>query len=230
METLVRRDDKSVLRWGGLAGIIGGIFSIITFIILLAFVPAAPSDPSALVARFPSVRAATIAGESILLAGYILFVFLFLALYKALREANPAPTLFGSVLSILGYVLFIVGGLPPVAFSKISDLYHSSTSTPTDQATLAFVWQGIQAIFNETDSMGFVLLSSGLILLGIAMLRTPAFGRRLGSVNIVIALLALVDISLFSVDSPSFAPLAILVITVVPIILGWKIYNLSRAP
>jgi Domain of unknown function (DUF4386) len=221
--------QRDVLRWGGIAGVVGGLCSVITFVILLALVPAAPSDPSALVARWPNVRTATIVGESILLAGYILFVMLFLALYQALRGTSPAPALFGSGVGILGYVLFIVGGLPPVAFNTISDLYHSSTATATDQMTLAWVWQGTQALFNETDTMGFILLSIGFILLGIAMLHARGFGKIFGWLSIIIALLALADISLFSVASTSFAPLALLIITVQPLLLGWRLYSLSKS-
>ena len=31
-------EDKSVLRWGGLAGILGGIIFILVFVIVIAFV------------------------------------------------------------------------------------------------------------------------------------------------------------------------------------------------
>lgn len=38
-------EEKSILRWGGLAGMLGGIIFILATIILLAFVPPAPGDP-----------------------------------------------------------------------------------------------------------------------------------------------------------------------------------------
>ncbi|MEE9173114.1 MAG: hypothetical protein V3U41_09475 [candidate division NC10 bacterium] len=48
--------DRSVLRWGGLAGILAGIIFILAVVILLAFDPTEPADPEGLVMRFPDVR------------------------------------------------------------------------------------------------------------------------------------------------------------------------------
>jgi hypothetical protein len=36
-------EEKSVLRWGGLAGILGGIIFILVFVIVIAFVGACPT-------------------------------------------------------------------------------------------------------------------------------------------------------------------------------------------
>ena len=152
METLGRKDDRNVLRWGGLAGILGGILSILFIVVLAALIPTAPTDPNAVVARFPSVRLATMVGETIYLGSVILWALLLLALYRALRGVSKVPAIFGSGLGLIGIVSLVTGGVPAVAFSRISDLYHSSTVTPTDQAALAWVWQGTQAIFNETDT------------------------------------------------------------------------------
>ncbi|MEE8199495.1 MAG: hypothetical protein V3R48_07280 [Thermoplasmata archaeon] len=46
-------EEKSVLRWGGLAGILGGIIFILTLVIVIAFVPPEPADPEGLVMRSP---------------------------------------------------------------------------------------------------------------------------------------------------------------------------------
>ena len=106
METLGRKDDKNVLRWGGLAGMLGGILSILFIVILVALVPTAPTDPSALVARFPSVRFATIVGETVYLGAVILWAILLIALYRALREGK-APAIFGTGLGLIGIVALV---------------------------------------------------------------------------------------------------------------------------
>ena len=207
---------------------LGGILSILFIVILVARVPTAPTDPSALVARFPSVRFATVVGETVYLGSVILWAILLIALYRALRESKT-PANFGSGLGLIGIVALVAGGVPAVAFSRISDLYHSSTATPTDQAALAWVWQGTQAIFNETDTMGFILLVLGYILLGVAMLRHVSFGKAFGAVSIVLGLAGLVGISLFSVDSSSYAPFGLIIFVILPLLLGWKVYSLSKA-
>ncbi len=173
-------EDMSVVRWGGLAGIFAGISFFITLVILLAFVPAAPKDKVELVSRFPDVRAATLVGEAVYAAAIILWVMLVLALYRALRAGSSAPALFGSGVGLFGLVFLGAGAVPAVAFSHISGLFHAPGATAQEQATLASVWQGAQGIFNETDTMGFIFLTVGIILLGIAMVRNPAFGKRLG--------------------------------------------------
>ena len=223
-------EERSVLRWGGLAGILSSILSILFLVILIGFVPAPPSDPKALVARFPDVKAATIVGQTVYLAAVILWVVLFLALYRALRGGSLAPALFGRGVGLVGLVLFAAGGIPAVALSLISDLYHAPGATAQDQATLALVWQGVQGVFHETDTMGFIFLTLGYILLGIAMLRNPTFGPRFGGVSIALGLAALVGISLFSVASALVAPFVILVFIILPLLLGWKVFSLSRAP
>jgi hypothetical protein len=220
--------EKSVLRWGGLAGILGGIMFIFTIVILVGFVPTAPATPEGLVTRFPDFRAAITLGESIYLVADILWVALFLALYRALRGSSLAPALFGSGLSLVGLVVYATGALPIIALSRISDLYHASGATSVQQATLALLWQGTQGIFNETDTVGFIFMSVGFIVLGVAMLRAPDFGKVLGGLSVVFGVTQVLGISFFAVDSPSFAPFGILAFIIFPILFGWKLYSLSR--
>lgn len=95
-------EEKSILRWGGLAGTLGGIVFIFVPIILFGFVPPAPAEPAGLVARFPAVRATTAAGNFVNFVADVLVLALFLALYRALRGTSPAPALFGTFISVLG--------------------------------------------------------------------------------------------------------------------------------
>ena len=102
-------EEKSVLRWGGLAGILGGIIFIIVFVIVIVFVGVDPADPEGLITRFPDVRVARTVENSLYLVVLILWVAHFLALYRTLRETSLAPVLFGSVVSILGIVVLAAG-------------------------------------------------------------------------------------------------------------------------
>ena len=154
---------------------------------------------------------------------------LFLALYRALRGSSPAPALFGTGLSFLGLVVYATGGLTVVALAPISNLYHAPGATSVQQATLVLLWQATQGIFNETDTVGFAVFSIGLILLGVAMLRTPAFGKVFGAVSVVIGVAGVLGISFFAVDSSAFAIFGILAFIIYPLLFGWKLYSLSRA-
>ena len=122
--------EKSVLRWGGLAGIVGGIVFMIVFVIVGVFVGMEFVE----VARFPDVRTARIVENSLYLAVLILWVPHFLALYRALRATSLAPALFGSVLGILGLVVLAADALHHIWQTPISDLYHAPGATREAQA------------------------------------------------------------------------------------------------
>jgi hypothetical protein len=92
------------------------------------------------------------------------------------------------------------------------------------------LWQATQGIFYETDTVGFLLLTIGLIVLGVGMLRAPAFGRGFGGVSVVVGVVGVVGIYVVGVASISFVPVVILTNVILPLLFGWKVYRLSRAP
>ena len=223
-------EDKSVLRWGGLAGILGGIVFILVFVVVIAFVGAEPAQPEGEVMRFPDIRAARTVEDGLYLVVLILWVAHFLALYRALREASLAPALFGSVLGIVGLGVLAAGALPHVAQASISDLYHAPGASPEDQAALVLMWQASQGIFDALFGVGLLLVPIGFVALGVAMLGAPAFGRGSGGVSVVVGVVGVVAASILVVDplSPS-AFVGVLALIVFHIVLGWKLYSLSRA-
>jgi hypothetical protein len=226
----VMNDEKNVLRWGGLAGILGGIVTILMMVTLLVLVADPTAGPKELIMRFPDNRAVISLGESLYLVALILSVTLFLALYRALRGTSLAPALFGTGLAFLGFAVLAAGALPNVAFVPIADLYHAPGATPGEQTALIPLWQATQGIFNETDTVGFLLLMVGLIVLGVAMLQAPAFGRGYGGVSVVVGVVGVVAIYVVGLESISFAPVVILTNVILPFLFGWKLYRLSRAP
>ncbi len=221
--------EKSVLRWGGLAGILGGIIFILVFVIVIAFVGLDTAEPE--VMRFPDIRAARTVEDSLYLVVFILWVTHFLALYRALRGTSLAPALFGSVLGILGLVVLAAGALPHAAFAPISDLYHAPGATPEDQATLVLLWEATQGIFDALLVVGLLFLPIGIIALGVAMLGDPAFGKGFGGVSVVLGVVGVVAASVLLVDPLSpIAFVSVLALIVFHLVLGWKVYSLSRTP
>jgi hypothetical protein len=223
--------EQSVLRWGGLAGILGGILLVAVFAIVIVFVGADPAEPEGLVMRFPDVRAAHIVEEVLYLGVLALWAVHFLALYRALRGTSLAPALFGSVLGIMGLVVLAAGALPQVARTPISDLYHAPGASPEDQATLVLLWQATQGWIDAFLVTGLLLLPIGLLTLGVAMLRTPAFGKAFGGVSVVLGVLGVAAAVVVVIDPGSIiAVVGILALIVFHIALGWKVYSLSKGP
>jgi Domain of unknown function (DUF4386) len=224
-------EEQSVLRWGGLAGILGGIIFIAVFVVVIAFVGADPAEPEGSVMRFPDIRAARTVEDSLYLVVLILWIAHFLALYRALRGTSLAPSLFGSVLGIVGLGVLAAGALPHVASVPISELYHAPGATPEDQATLVLMWQATEGIFDALFGVGLLLVPIGLIALGVAMLGSPAFGKGFGRVSVALGVAGVVAASVLLVDplSPS-AFVGVLSLIAFHLVVGWKLYSLSRAP
>ena len=219
------------MRWGGLAGILGSIIFILVFVIVIAFVGPEPAEPKGEVMRFPDIRAARTVEDSLYLVVLILWVAHFLALYRALRGTSLAPALFGSVLGIVGLGVLAAGALPHIATAPISALYHAPGATPEDQATLVLMWQATEGIFDALFGAGLLFIPIGFVALGIRMLESPAFGKGFGGVSVALGAVGVVAASVLLVDplSPS-AFVGVLALIVFHLVVGWKLYSLSRAP
>lgn len=220
--------EKSFLRWGGLAGILAGIFFILTIVTLVEFGPSTTATPAQLVMNFPNVRTGLAVGNGFYFLVSVSLVGLVLGLYRALRGTNPFIALFGTVLYVLGLGVTFVEDTTQFAFDPISNLYHAPGATPADQATLALMWQATQGIFNQFDVAATILLSTGLIVLGAAMFKTPTFGKVFGGLSVAIGAAQIVAINIVSTNSAAYAPFALLAFLIFPIIFGTKLYRLSK--
>jgi hypothetical protein len=221
--------ERSVLRWGGLAGILGGIVFIVVFGVVIVYVGTDVPEAKESVERFPDIRAARTVENSLYLVVLVLWVPHFLALYRALRETSLAPALFGSVLSIAGLVVLMAGSLPHVATLPISDRYHAAGTTTEDQATLVLVWEATEGIFDALFVTGLFVVPLGLVALGVAMRATPAFGPGVGWFSVVLGVVGVVAAVVLLADPASpIAFAGVLALILFHLVLGWKVYRLSR--
>ena len=221
--------EKSFLRWGGLAGILAGIFFILTIVTLVEFGPSTTATtPTQLVMNFPNVRTGLAVGNGFYFLVSVSLVGLALGLYRALRGTSPGPALYGTVLYVLGLGVTFIEDTTQVAFDPISNLYHAPGATAADQATLALLWQATQGMFNEFDVAATLLLSTGLIILGVAMIGTPALGKVFGGLSVAFGAAQIVGISLFSTNSAAYAPFALLAFLIFPALFGSKLYRMSK--
>jgi hypothetical protein len=221
--------EKSFLRWSGLAGMTAGIFFILTIVTLIEFGPSTTATPAQLVMNFPNVRTGLAVGNGFYFLVSVSLVGLALGLYRAIRVTSPGAAVFGTVLYVLGLGVTFIEDTTQFAFDPISNLYHAPGATPADQATLALIWQATQGMFNEFDVAATLLLSTGLVVLGVAMIRAPAFGKVFRGLSIGFGAAQILGISLFSTNSAAYAPFALLAFLIFPVLFGWKLYSLSRA-
>jgi hypothetical protein len=140
--------------------------------------------------------------------------------------------LLSSVLGIGGLVVLAAEALPHVAQAPIADLYHAPGTTPEEQATLVFLWQATQGILDAMLVVGLVFLPIGVICLGVAMLRAPAFGTGIGGMSVVLGALGVGAAVLLLVDPDSVlgALVGMVALIVFHFVVGWQVYRLSQAP
>lgn len=223
--------DRIVFRWGGLAGVLGGIVFIVVFVVVVVFV-GADLTPTAeeLVERFPDIQLARTVEDGLYLLVLILWVVHFVALYRALRETRLASALFGCVLGIVGLAVLAAGALPHVAKLHLSDLYHAANVGAADQASVVLMWQLTQGIFDALLIAGLGVLPIALLALGHAMLGTPAFGKVLGWMTIGLGAIGLLSAVVLLIDPlSSIAVAGIFALIIFNLTVGWKVYTLSRS-
>ena len=230
MADVMDRADQGVLRWGGLAGVLGGLLFVVVFVIVGVFVGADAAEPAGAIMRFPDIRSARTVENGLYLLVLILWCAHVVALGRALGGSRRAPALFGGVLGIVGLTVLAAGALPHAVSVPLSDLYHAPGATAADQATLEMVWQGTQAMFDALLVTGLVILPVSVLAFGVAMLEAPGFGRRIGSVSLVLGVIAAVAAIVLLIDPLSFiAVVGIFALIVFHLVVGSRVYRLARA-
>jgi hypothetical protein len=222
--------EKCALRLGGLAGMLGFIVWIVELPLYGSVDPFTPEG----LTRFTDVRAALGISTILMMTIAFLSVALVLALYRALRGANLAFALFGSVLGVVGYIATALGDASAFfAFAPISNLYQAPATIPETPATLALLWQATQGITHAFFFVGSLFMTLCFIVLGVATLGAPAFGKRFGGVSIVLGLIGLAGVvaSLFVTGEagPQVMGISVFANIIFLPLFGWKVYRLSRA-
>jgi hypothetical protein len=229
-DTLSNAGDRSVLRWGGLAGIVGGVIFVLVFAIVFAVVRPDLAGPEGMIGRFPEVRAARTVENGLYLAVMALWMVHLTALYRALRASSPAAALFGSVLSILGLVVLAAGALPHVASVPLAELYHAPAATPEARATLLVVWRATEAIFEAFVVTGLIVAPFGTLALGLAMRGATGFGKLTSGLTLLLGAAGLVAAAVLLVDPASpVAVIGVFALIVFHLVAGWNVYRLSTA-
>jgi len=221
--------EKIVLRWGGMSGIVGGIL----FILSMAFVAIAigddPADLQEIVARFPEIHMLRVIENSVYLMALLFEIPLYLSLFWALRKQNLAPALFGSAISIVGLVSMIISSTPHVAHHPLSEIFQETGTTPEAQEVIAMIWQGTWGMFDAPLYVGFFVVPIGIILIGIAMFGTSNFGKGLAWISVVVGFVAFVSAIFQMIDPASdVGALSYLLPIIFYFAIGIKQYRLSK--
>jgi hypothetical protein len=222
------RDDSSVARWGGLAGIGGSVLFLVVFAIVAIFAGPEPAGPAGPISRFPEIRVARTVEDGLYLVVLALWVLTALALFRSLRSTRLASALFGSALNIFGLTVLAAGAIPHAVTSRLSDLYHVDGATPDEQATLVLLWQANQGMFDALLLVGLLVMPVGAVLFGVAMRRDPAYGKVAGNVSVALGVVGFAAATVMLVDPRSAAAaLGVFALIGFHFVAGWKTYRRS---
>ena len=222
-------EDKRFLQWGGIAGLLAGILLILGIVVGAVLAgPAVP--PEEQIIQYPERGAGLRAFASILFVVVLLGIVFLLALYRALRRSNPALALFGSVLGVLGLTFAALSGANTlVTYPFLSGLYHAPGATPEEQATLVLLWRyTFEGLFQAVFLAQTLFVSVGVVALGVAMLRSSDFGKGFGGVSVVLGVAGVAGGILSRIVS-GVEVVYIIALLIFILLLGWKLYSLSRA-
>jgi hypothetical protein len=178
--------------------------------------------------KFPEIRDILAISTILCMTTAFLSIAFVLTLYRILRGTSQALALYGSVLSIIGLMGIALSDASTFyAFAPLSDLYHALAATAEAQATVVLLWESTQGITYTYSFIGGLFLMIGFIVLGAAMIRTPAFGRRLGWMAIVLGVAGAIGavFSLFVFETLGLFFLSDLVFLLV---VGRRLYGLSK--
>ncbi|MFQ5951312.1 MAG: hypothetical protein ACE5KH_04425 [Candidatus Geothermarchaeales archaeon] len=234
-------EEGSVLRLGGIAGLLAGIVYTLGLAVDLAGRPAFVSFEESL-RRFPEWISVHVLGFGLILAAVILAMALFLALYRALRGTSPALALFGGVLGVLGLLMFaFLNAFSITVLPLISDLFAAAETAEEEQTIILLYQVGSRVPGLALGLVAISLVSAGFISLGAAMFSDPDFRKGLGSISMAFGVVGLgaqisLRVAFTSVAGEAAASAGALAMAgVLPTILlivflllfGWKVYSLS---
>jgi hypothetical protein len=223
-----RSADRQLRRWGGVAGLSGGILMVGTAVTVGVLGLPDASDVETL-RDFADIESGRIAEHFLYLGALMLFALHCLVLYRFLKKDHPAAALFGTAMAEFGLAIMAASSLLHVATSPLADLYTSPETPPEDLPSIEYAWHAGQSVFDTMLATGVLLVPIGIVLLGIAMRSAPAFGAGLswlafglGTAGIVGATIAVVE------PGSAFLAASVLAIVVFFVSSGWRTLTLGN--
>jgi len=194
--------DIQLSRWGGRAAIAGVISMVGAVAVVVGLGLPDASDVETLT-DFANIETGRIFEHFFYLGALILFALHVLVLHRLVRASNPAAALFGSAIATFGYLIMAASSMLHVATSPLADLYTLPDTSPEDLRSIEYAWHGAQSVFDTMLITGVLLVTIGILLLGLAMRTSSAFGSpvawtaiALGGVGAIGAVVEIVDPSL----------------------------------
>jgi hypothetical protein len=186
------------------------------------------SDPETLT-DFANIESGRIAEHFFYLGALMFFALHVLVLHQLLRTIHPAASLFGSALAEFGLVMMAASSLLHVATSPLADLYVAPNASAQDLRSIEYAWHGAQSVFDTMLATGVLLVPIGIALLGVAMRKSPAFGRRIARLTVTLGVVGFMGAAIaVVVPGSESSAAAVLTIVVFHLVSGWRTLTLGH--
>ncbi len=213
-------EEKSVLRVGGLAGVLAGSIIVIAFIALLSSPQVAGLEES--LATWPENAALANVTLDLFLVGLLLFIPFLAVLYSSLREPSRLFARIGLGTGVLAVIVLIFGLLGSIGAAEVLSRVYMEAATG-DRPVVVAIYGGFLSLFGVGIAAGFLFAGLAFVAFGIAMRGSRDFGGGLAWLSVALGII----IVLFTFLLLAF--LAFIAVAVFALVLGWKVYSLSRA-
>ena len=178
---------------------------------------------------FADIKSGRIFEHIFYLGALMMFALHVLVLYRVLRTAHPPAALFGAAVVEFGLVMMAASSLLHVATSPLADLYTASDTPPEDLASIEYAWHGAQSVFDTMLATGVLLVPIGIVLLGVAMRSTPAFGTGLTMLTIGLGTAGIIGAAIEVVDPAlEVSAASVLAIVVFNLSTGWRMLTVGN--
>ncbi|MFI8412309.1 hypothetical protein ACIGB6_07480 [Paeniglutamicibacter gangotriensis] len=167
--------DRRLLRGAGLAGTVGSLLMLATFVLVSALGLPDPSAPESLL-RFPEIQYARAAENLLYLAAIVLWAVHHELLHRLLHDTAPVLSTAARTLGALGTTVLAANALLNVATATMSQAYQQATEA--ERSVVVLAWQAAQGTMDALLVSGALLLPAAILLFGIALRRglSPILG------------------------------------------------------
>lgn len=224
-------EDQSILRWGGVSGLLAGIL-IIVIAITMTFL-GGPATTEGLLIRVRDMGRVYLVLPGLRTITYLLPIPLFIALHRATRTPRPMSAILGAVLGVSGALVVAANwAMALVGLPTLVDAYVQASAA--DRPMVVLVAQAWEQVTHAFQFFGGFLLGLGFAFVGRAMLARTDIKRGYGAASLILGLAAavswLIAVGIGGETGPIIIFLFIGFLATLPLyfLLGWKAYSLSR--
>jgi len=224
------KQERELFRFSAMAGLLSGALLLIAMVFVATMVPPEPTELAQWAQRFPDVQMKRIIENGIYLVGLLMAIPLMLGMLVSLRSSSLTYALTGATFIILGISAMAISSTPHVAHAPLSKLYHAAEATAQTKVSISLMWQATWGVFNAMLYVGFLIVSVGLITIGLASFKSPLYGKGFSWIVVALGTAGLVSAVLQIMDPASaVGGITYLCFIAAVLVFGWKLFTISRA-